>query len=122
MITRRGSIALLIVSFLALITAAYSGVASQQYARCQANWNEQSALATRERAEAADQDRNTDRAESEATKTLILTVFAAKSPEQARAAFVTYEEAQRRIDAARAAAEQQRRENPMPPLPSETCG
>lgn len=134
--TRRGSIALLVVSFAALVVGVASGLQTQAYTRCQARWNEQSALSARERAAAADQDRAADqaevladRAEAAATRTLILTVFNAKGPDQARAAFAAYEtstaavaEQRQQIAAQRAEADRQRQINPLPPLPSETCG
>lgn len=121
-ITRPRAVALLAVSVLSLLIAAYSGVQTRSQAACQAQVNEQAALSARAGREAAEWDRAADRAESEATKTLILAVFAAKTPEQAQTAFAAYEETQSRVAATRAETDRQRRENPLPPLPSETCG
>lgn len=127
----RLQVALLVVSFVALIIAVGSGIQRQadssrlrDYIACQAAVNEASALSQRARAAAAEQDRASDRAESEATRRLILTVFTATGPDardQARAAFATYEKALAAVAASRADADRQRQANPLPPLPSETC-
>lgn len=125
LMSRRGSIALLIISFIALIVASYSGVTGQAYARCQAGLNERSAIAQRARGDAAAQDRDADRAESTATRDLIVAVFSAAGPnarDEVRAAFARYETRMREIETTRQEAEQRRQQNPLPPLPSETCG
>lgn len=130
-LTRRAQIALLAVSFAALVLASITGVQRQgdsarlaAYIRCQVSVNEATAMATRARTEAAEVDQAADQAESAATRTLILTVFTATGPdprEQVRAAFVAYDRALREIQTRRAEAEQQRITHPLPPLPSETC-
>lgn len=124
-------VALLVVSFVALVIAVGSGIQRQadsarlrDYIACQASVNEASALAQRARADAATQDRAADLAESEATRDLILTVFTAVDPDrvgQVRAAFVTYDQATTAVAKSRADAERQRQANPLPPPPSETC-
>lgn len=123
--SRRGSIALLVISFAALVIAAYSGITGQAYAHCQAKLNERSALAQRARADAAAQDRDADRAESTATRDLIVAVFNASGPnarDENRASFARYETRMKEIETTRQEAEQRRQQNPLPPLPSETCG
>lgn len=130
--SRRTHVALLVVSFVALVVATASGIQRQAdsarleaYIRCQVAVNEATAMATRERAAAAEVDRAADRDESTATRTLILAVFTATGPdarEQIRAAFVAYDRRLREVEARRGEAERQRREHPLPPLPSETCG
>lgn len=124
-------VGLLVVSFVALVVAVGSGVQRQadsvrlrEYIDCQASVNEASALAARVRADAAEQDRVADLAESDATRTLILTVFTAADPDrvgQVRAAFAAYGQATAAVAKSRAEAERQRQANPLPPLPSETC-
>lgn len=131
-LSRRAQIGLLIASFVSLIVASVTGIQRQtdsarleRYIRCQVSVNEAMAMATRDRATAAEVDRAADRDESTATRTLILSVFTATGPdarEQVRAAFVSYDKTLRDIDVRRADAERQRREHPLPPLPSETCG
>lgn len=130
--TRRKQIGLLVVSFIALVVASVTGIQRQAdsarlaaYIRCQVAVNEAMAVATRDRAAAAEVDRAADRDESTATRTLILAVFTATGPaarDQVRAAFVAYDLTLRDLDARRGEAERQRREHPLPPLPSQTCG
>lgn len=134
--SRRAAIVVFLVSWLALGLSVWSGLAWQRYARCQAGVNEQQALSQRARIEADARDRAADlqetaadRAELAATKTLIIGVFNAKGPDQARQVYVAYEAAlaeanvqRQQAGQLRADAEHRRRENPPPPLPSETCG
>jgi hypothetical protein len=131
-LSRRAQIGLLAISFVSLIVASVTGVQRQtdsarleRYIRCQVGVNEASALANRERSAAAEVDRDADQDESLATRTLILAVFTATGPnarDDVRAAFVAYDRTLRDIDARRADAQRQRAANPLPPLPSETCG
>lgn len=130
-LNRTVQIFLLVVSFGALVLASVVGIQRQAdatrlraYIDCQVSVNEAVAVANRARTEAAEVDRAADRAESTATRTLILSVFAASGPDardQVRAAFVVYDRTIRDIDARRAEAQRQRAANPLPPLPSETC-
>ena len=130
-LSRRVQLLLLAMSFAGMILASVVGVQRQAdgarlrtYIDCQASVNEANALATRARSEASDTDRAADREESAATKRLILAVFTATGPDprgQIRQAFADYETTLRDVDARRQAAEEQRRTNPLPPPPSETC-
>ena len=130
-LTRPVQIGLLALSAASLVAAVLVGAQRQadahrlqDYIACQAGVNEAMALAQRSRSEATDQDRAADRAETTAARTLIVTVFTATGPDarsKILAAFATYDRALKDVDASRAGAERQRREHPLPPLPSETC-
>jgi hypothetical protein len=121
-ISRHQNAVLLAVSLLAIVMAIYSGLRGQAYDRCQASVNEAQAIASKARAEAAAQDRAADRAESIATYTLIREVFTVKGREEILAAYRKYESTVDQVNAGRAQADQQRQQNPLPPLPSATCG
>ena len=126
---RWGTWVLLAVSAAALALSVWSGIerqhqaaALEDYARCQARVNDAIVSSTLARADAADQDRASDRAESTATANLIQGVFTASSREQLQHVYALYEHSMGEITERRAAAEAQRRANPLPAPPSETCG
>lgn len=121
-ITLRANWFLLGLSALALLAAVWSSVQGQAYARCQAMVNESQSIAQRERAAAADQDRQADQQESAATAALIRSVFTSGSRAQSLTAYATYKTTLDDINARRADTDQQRRAHPLPALPSETCG
>jgi len=105
-----------------MVLAAYTGITGQIRSDCQARVNEAQALAQRERSAAADQDRAADRVEAAAFRDLVRGVFSSTNQAGVLAANARYELAIAEVDRQRAVAEQQRREHPLPPLPSETCG
>lgn len=114
--------ALLVASLLALIMSVWSGIQTQVAVRCQATVNEAQVASQRARAAAAEQDRQADRAESTTMAELIHDVFSAKTQAEVQRAYATYTANMSAIADQRAAAEAQRKANPLPPLPSETCG
>jgi hypothetical protein len=110
-----------LVSVIALVAAIASSIQSSMNARCQATVTEQLVSALRERTAAAANDRDADRAESRATTVLIQTVFSAKSRTEIQAAYKVYEANLAAVDKQRDEAERQRRDHPLPDLPSQTC-
>lgn len=121
-ITWRVSVALLVVSAVAMGLAAWSGIRTQAFNTCQAGVNEQLIVAQRERAGAADQDRKADVEESSATATLIQALFNSTTKPSRVAAYQSYRDNLDRLNAQRAVTEAQRQAHPLPALPSETCG
>ncbi len=105
-----------------MVLAAYTGITGQIRSDCQVRVNEAQAVAQRERSAAADQDRAADRVEAAAFRELVRGVFASKDQAGVLAANARYEQTIAEVDRLRAVAEQQRREHPLPALPSETCG
>lgn len=97
----------LVASLLALGIAGYSGLKTRSYVECQAAWSQAYAASARERAAAAAVDR-------QALDDMVRSVLTATSREQSRAALVTYE-------TARAEADAQRAQHPLPDLPDEVC-
>lgn len=119
---RSRDVVLFIASAIAMVLATYTGVTGQIRNDCQVRVNEAQAVAQRERAAAADQDRAADRTEAAAIRELVRAVFASKTQTEVLAANARYELAVAEVDRQRADAEEQRRLHPLPPLPSETCG
>ena len=79
-------------------------------------------IAQNARADAAEQDRTSDREESLATAELIRAVFTARSQDDTRAAYLIYAKRLDEITAQRAETERQRQSAPLPAPPSQTCG
>lgn len=112
---------LVVASILALALSVYSSIRSTAYARCQSAVSEALIRSSTARADAAAEDRESDRDETTAVTKLINDVFAATSREQSRAAYEEFRATEQRITARRAATEQKRRANPLPQPPSEVC-
>jgi hypothetical protein len=113
---------LVAASVLALAMSAYSSLKSRAFAECQAQVNEALIVAQNARADAAEQDRASDRDESIATAELIRAVFASTAREQTRAAYDAYTARLGEINAQRAKSEAQRQAHPLPAPPSLVCG
>lgn len=111
----------LAAAIVALVVAAVTGIQQARYARCQAGVNEALIQVQTARADAAEQDRQSDRDESAATAELIRTVFTAESRQATIDAYAAYRVTLDEISAKRAEAEKQRTENPLPAPPSEIC-
>ncbi len=94
------------MALVALVLSVVIGARQYQMTACQARYNEASNASQRARAAAAESDRV-------ALDAMLIAV--ADSPREAIGAI-------RKYNAARAAADQQRQANPIPPPPSETCG
>jgi hypothetical protein len=121
-LSRRLNITLTVISFAALFIAATAGVQTYLYADCQGHVNEALIVAQLARAQAAEQDRQSDREESTATADLIRSVFAAKTQPEVLAAYRDYQTTMNGLRDRRNAADAKRRANPLPPPPSATCG
>jgi hypothetical protein len=115
------NVAVLIITTAALALAVASGLRSQSYARCQAGVNDALIAAQSARADAAQQDRAADRAESAATADLIRTVFEASTTAERRAAYAKYRKLVDEVAASRAEAELERSRHPIPAPPSVVC-
>jgi hypothetical protein len=112
----------LVASLLALGMSVWSSYQTRSYAACQAQVNESLVRVQSARAEAAEQDRQSDRDESAATAELIRTVFTVQTPTERVAAYTAYRTALDKIAASRADTERQRAAAPLPAPPSEICG
>lgn len=113
---------LVVASVAALVMSAYSSYRLRTYAACQSAVTEQLIRVQNARADAAAQDRQTDRDESSATATLIIAVFSLQSGQERVAAYGEYRTTLDALTARRAATEQQRKANPLPAPPSQVCG
>ena len=119
--SRVTGLALVIGSVLALAMSAYTSYQSRAFAECQASVNEALIVAQNARADAAEQDRASDREESLATAELIRAVFTARSQDDTRAAYLAYATRLDEITSQRAETERQRQANPLPAPPSQIC-
>ncbi|BAL85454.1 hypothetical protein AMIS_2340 [Actinoplanes missouriensis 431] len=104
--SRPADIAWRLMAAVALLLSVMIGVRQVQMTSCQARYNESANSSTRARAEAAEADR-------QALDELLRVV--ADQPDAALSEI-------RRYNMARAQADEQRRLNPVPPSPQETCG
>ena len=102
----QANVAWKLMAAIALIISVFVAVQQWDMTACQARYNEASNASTRARAEAAEADRR-------ALDDLLLVV--ADEPDAALAAVRHYNQV-------RAQADEQRRLNPVPPSPQETCG
>lgn len=118
----RVGLLLVVASVLAIGMSAYTSYQSRMFAECQASVNEALIVAQNARADAAEQDRASDREESLATAELIRAVFTARSQDDTRAAYLTYANRLDEITSKRAETERTRQANPLPAPPSQTCG
>ncbi len=120
--SRTVGVVVMVASVLALVMAFYSSYRVRAYASCQSAVSEALIRATQATAEAAEQDRQSDREESAATAELIRTVFTVQTPAERIAAYTSYREALDDINTARLTTEADRQANPLPAPPSQTCG
>lgn len=114
-------VALVIASLVALILSGYSSYTSRAYAECQSQVTEKLIRATSARAAAAEEDRRSDREESEATAALINAVFSSATTQERIDAYADYEATLKDVSAQREAAAANRAANPLPEPPSEVC-
>lgn len=114
-------VVVMVVSMVAVALAINSAYQYSSYARCQAGVNEALIRSQAGRAEAAAQDRQSDVQESAATAELIQAVFTGQSTGERVAAYAKYRKPLDDITAQRAQTEEQRRANPLPAPPSQTC-
>lgn len=114
-------IALVVASLIALVLSGYTSYQTRTYAECQSMVTEQLIRATNARAQAADEDRISDREESEATATLIQTVFAGGSQADRLAAYAAYQVKIGDVNQRRRMTAEQRAANPIPEPPSQVC-
>lgn len=112
---------LVLASLVALVMAGYSSYITRSYAMCQSQVTEQLIHATTARAAAAEEDRQSDRLESEATALLIKTIFDSTSTAERLAAYDTYKATLRDLETQRASSAADRERNPLPEPPSEAC-
>ncbi len=117
----RVGLLLVVASILAIIMSAYTSYQSRAFAECQAAVNEALIVAQNARADAAEQDRASDREESTATADLIRSVFSATTREESRAAYDRYAARLAEINARRTATDKRRQDNPLPAPPSQIC-
>jgi hypothetical protein len=120
--SRLVGIVVMVASVLAVLLAVNSTLQSSAYARCQSRVTEALIRSSTARAAAAEQDRQSDVQESAATAELIRTVFTVQTAAERIEAYATYRKALDTINAKRAATEKQRKDNPLPAPPSQTCG
>jgi ADP-ribosylglycohydrolase len=113
--------ALVAASLVALVLSGYSSFQSRSYAQCQSVVTEQLIRASSARAEAAEQDRESDRQESAATALLIHDIFAGISTADRLAAYDAYQITLTKINNDRAATAQERAAHPLPEPPSQVC-
>lgn len=114
-------IALVVASLIALVLSGYTSYQAQAYAECQSMVTEQLIQVSSARAHAAEEDRISDREESEATAALIQTVFSGGSQADYLAAYVTYQGILKDINQRRRMTTEQRSTNPIPDPPSQAC-
>lgn len=111
-----------VASLTALGMSARATIQYSRYAHCQSAVTDALIRSQLARADAAAQDRESDRDETAAVTTLIDAVFHSTTPEQSRAAYATYQARVAAIAARRAETDATRRANPLPAPPSQTCG
>ena len=113
--------ALMAASLIALVLSGYSNYQSRSYSQCQSAVTEALIQASIARADAAEEDRHSDRDESRATSLLIQTVFTATTVEERIAAYQAYAKTLEQIDQKRAETAKQRADHPLPEPPSQVC-
>lgn len=121
-VTRRMNLGLFILSVVALIMAGLSEWQINRNSACQSAVNEAVVQAQNYRGAAADEDRQSDRAESAAFAELIRAIFASKTQADVATAYAAYNRTITDVAARRAQAEAQRAAHPIPAPPSQTCG
>lgn len=122
-IIRSRSIGLILMaaSILALVMSIYASHQTSQYARCQSQVSERLIEANTARARAAEEDRQSDREESEATALLIRAVFTGTSTTERLAAYDEYQRTLGAIEERRKATAAERAAHPIPEPPSQAC-
>lgn len=115
-------IVLTLAALVAIVMSVYQSVQFAAYNRCQSQVTEALIQSQLARAEAAEQDRASDREESAATADLIRAVFSSTSREQTLNAYNAYASRMQEIAARRASTDAQRQAHPLPAPPSQTCG
>ena len=118
---RMFGLALMAASLIALVLSGYSNYQARAYSQCQSNVTEALIQASIARADAAEEDRRSDREESRATSLLIQTVFTATTTEERIAAYQAYATTLEQIDQKRNDTAKQRAEHPLPEAPSQVC-
>ena len=114
-------VALVIASLVALILSGYSNYTSRSYAECQSQVTEKLIRANTARALAAEEDRQSDRDESEATARLIQAVFNSTTTQERIDAYTDYESTLKDVATQRESLAANRAANPLPEPPSEVC-
>lgn len=114
-------LALIAASLVALVLSGYSSYQTRSFSQCQSLVTEALIQASIARADAADEDRKSDREESRATATLIQVVFTAATVEERLAAYQAYSKALESIDEKRQATAAERAAHPLPEPPSRVC-
>lgn len=112
---------LVVASLIALLLSGLTTYRSSSYAECQSQVSELLIEASSARAEAAEQDRQSDREESRATNLLIQAVFAGASTAERLAAYEVYRVTMEDIDQRREATAKERASHPIPEAPSQAC-
>ena len=118
---RAFGLALVVASLVALVLSGYSSYQTRAYSQCQSAVTEALIQASMARADAAEEDRRSDRDESRATALLIQTVFTATTSAERIAAYDTYAAELQRIDSRRMQTEDDRAKHPLPQPPSQAC-
>lgn len=118
---RAFGVCLVVASIVALILSGFSTYQAREYNRCQSMIYGQLFEASRARSEAADQDRQSDRDESDATALLIRSVFTGSTTAERLAAYDTYNQTMREIADRRNATAKEREAHPLPVPPSQAC-
>jgi hypothetical protein len=118
---RAFGVLLVAASILALLLSVFTSYKADAYARCQSAVFDQLVMVSTARADAAEQDRRSDREESQATALLIQGVFAGTTTAERLAVYDAYVKTLADINADRDAAAKERAAHPLPGPPSQTC-
>ncbi|HEY9411108.1 MAG TPA: hypothetical protein VIP77_16130 [Jiangellaceae bacterium] len=116
------------MSLLAVVQAYRTTQAQRSFVRCQATYNEVNNERTRALAEATERERHADRRVQEANAALWLNPnLATRKPGEpinpsVLAAFRELQAALQNWQTVTAEADEERRDHPVPPAPSELCG
>jgi hypothetical protein len=108
-------------SLVALVLSGYSSYQTRTYSQCQSMVTELLIAASMARADAAEEDRKSDREESRATALLIQTVFTATTTDERVAAYSVYAQTLAALDQKRRETADERAKHPLPQPPSQTC-
>jgi hypothetical protein len=119
--SRSFGISLVAASLVAVVMSGFTSYQLRGFNECQSGVYEQLVQASLARSEAAEQDRQSDRAESRATALLIQAVFTGASTADRLAAYETYRLSMEDVDSRRDATAREREAHPLPDPPSQAC-
>lgn len=119
--SRTFGVFLVAASIVALMLSGLTSYQSNSYAKCQSAVFDQLVVASTARADAAEQDRQSDRTESQATALLIQGVFTGTTTAERLAAYDAYSKTLANINQRRDATAKEREAHPLPAPPSQAC-